>query len=471
MESRPVKKHVLHIIFFIGFFALICYSAAVSLAGTTPDNASFFAARRQVLMERMGEGIAVFIPEEMDKDFYYLTGFDRMPAACLLLPEEKKYVLFLQPGNPAQLIWTGKRFSLDEAKRLFGADEAYPMSQLQTVFNRYARGKERLYYGFNNEDFNSQVIRLLRRGREGMPVEVRSPLSWIHAMRVVKDGLERGHLRRAVDITCEALREVMAAAKPGMFEYELEALLEYVYQKNAARPGFPSIVGSGPNATILHYEENSRKTEDGDLVLMDVGAEAGHYTADVTRTFPVNGKFSSLQRDLYDIVLEANVKAAESVRPGRGLYEIHMTGVEVIKEGLFRLGLITDLENDWQYRVWLMYNTNHWIGLDVHDVGGRGPNDGVGMLLEPGMVFTIEPGIYINPTSLDGIQRKLGRSAPKDKKELEAFVEAVTPAFQKYLNIGVRIEDDVLVTETGGEVLSRKVPKAAEAIEALMGRK
>jgi Xaa-Pro aminopeptidase len=228
-------------------------------------------------------------------------------------------------------------------------------------------------------------------------------------------------------------------------------------------------VGSGPNTTILHYESNRRKTEDGDLVLMDVGAEVGRYTADVTRTFPVNGRFSPEQREVYEIVLEANRRAVSFVAPDVGLYQVHTQALQVIRDGLLRLGLITDPESDWQTGVWLMYNTNHWIGLDVHDVGGRGPRDGVGMKLIPGMVLTVEPGIYVGEHSLKIVESRMqGRVSPARRREMEEFIAAVKPAVARYMNIGIRIEDDVLVTAEGHEVLSRGAPKSIRDIEALM---
>jgi len=203
---------------------------------------------------------------------------------------------------------------------------------------------------------------------------------------------------------------------------------------------------------------------------MDVGAEYGHYTADVTRTIPVNGRFSTKQKEIYEVVLQAQKEAIQIAAPGVGIYEINNRGVEVIKEGLYRLGLITDKNSQWQHRAWLMYNISHWVGLDVHDVGGRGPDDGKGRRFEPGMVFTVEPGLYIREETLEYLPTMLGRSGAT-KEELEAFVNAVRPAVQKYANIGIRIEDDILVTESGHEILSSKAPKEIDAIEKLMKKK
>jgi Xaa-Pro aminopeptidase len=260
----------------------------------------------------------------------------------------------------------------------------------------------------------------------------------------------------------------MKSVEPGMFEYEIQALIEYVFRKEGAfGPGFESIVGSGKNATILHYESNSRQSQNGDLLLMDIGADFQHYTADVTRTIPINGKFTQEQKEIYEVVLTSQKAAIAHVKPGRGIREIHNKGVEVLKDGLFDLGLITDKSSDWQHRVWLMYNISHWLGLDVHDVGGRGSDDGVGRLLEPGMVLTVEPGVYINEKSLEDIGLKLG-NRPPEENEIHDFVSAVKPVVKKYMDIGIRIEDDILVTVEGFENLSRQAPKEIEDIETLM---
>jgi len=203
---------------------------------------------------------------------------------------------------------------------------------------------------------------------------------------------------------------------------------------------------------------------------MDVGAEYGHYTADVTRTIPVSGKFSARQKEIYDVVLQAQKQAIKIAAPGVGIYEINNRGAEMIKQGLYSLGLITDKSSKWQHRAWLMYNISHWVGLDVHDVGGRGPDDGKGRKLEPGMVFTVEPGIYIREETLKNLPTMLGRFGPKEE-ELDDFINTVRPAVQKYANIGIRIEDDVLITEAGHEILSSKAPKEIADIERLMKKK
>jgi Xaa-Pro aminopeptidase len=448
----------------------------VSEANTSQDTdfyrAEYFAKRRQALMQKMDGGIAIVSTSTAfpNKNFYYLTGFDETEAACLLIPGEKEeFVLFVRPDNPSRTLWTGKRHGIEGAVRAFGADRAFPLDELQSALARYLRGKTKIYHSTKDKEYLDKIHKLNSVSQSDAPQEVIDLTPEIHALRLVKDTEEVRLLSKAIDITCEALNEVMRAARPEMYEYELEAILEYIFHKKGSpRPGFPSIVGSGINTTILHYESNRRQTRDGELVLMDVGAEYGRYTADVTRTFPINGSFSPRQREVYEIVLAANKKAIAFIKPGVGLYEVNTQAVEVVKEGLLRLGLITDKDSSWQTRVWLMYNTNHWIGLDVHDVGGRGPRGRIGMRLQPGMVLTVEPGIYVGPHSLAVLEQRLLSSSADRKAEIQAFIQVVKPTVEKYMNIGIRIEDDVLVTSDGHEVLSRKAAKEIKEIERLM---
>ena len=452
---------------------LIIFSVFVSgLLDAEDFNKEIFQKRRQQLMEQMDGGIAVLRSAGNMSDFYYLTGLYDQNAIILIIPEEKeKYIMFIQPTSPSRELWTGKHPGLEEAKTVFGADAAYPISEFDKSLFRYLRGKSKVYVSFRDKELYDKLIPMIRSPYGSEPVPVVDPLLYIHEMRLIKDTEEIRLMRKAAEITSESLIEVMKAVEPGMFEYEVEAIIEYIFRKSGAeRPGFPSIVGSGPNSTILHYEDNNRQTQDGDLLLMDVGAEYGHYTADVTRTIPVNGRFSTKQKEIYEVVLQAQKEAIQIAAPGVGIYEINNRGVKVIKEGLYRLGLITDKNSQWQHRAWLMYNISHWVGLDVHDVGGRGPDDGKGRRFEPGMVFTVEPGLYIREETLEYLPTMLGRSGAT-KEELEAFVNAVRPAVQKYANIGIRIEDDILVTESGHEILSSKAPKEIDAIEKLMKKK
>jgi len=440
--------------------------------GAQDTKKDIFKKRRQTLMERMEGGIAVIRGAGNISDFYYLTGLHDENAAIFLVPEaEEKYIMFIRPSSPVRELWSGKHPGLEEAKAVFGADKAYPINDFDKLFSRYLRGKSKVYVSFRDKELYDEIIPMIRSPYGSEPVQVLDPSSYIHEMRLIKDAEEIRLMRKAADITCDALIEVMKAVQPGMFEYEAEAIIEFIFRTNGAQgPGFPSIVGSGPNSTILHYDANERLMQDGDLLLMDVGAEYGHYKSDVTRTIPVNGKFSKEQEEIYEVVLQAQKEAIKIAAPGVGIYAINDRGVDVIKEGLFKLGLITDINSTWQHRAWLMYNISHWVGLDVHDVGGRGPADEKGWKFKPGMVFTVEPGLYIREETLENLQAMLGRTEVK-KEELDDFISKVSPAVQKYANIGIRIEDDVLVTENGYEILSSRAPKEIDAIEKLMKKK
>lgn len=431
-----------------------------------------FEKRRQTLMEKMEGGIAVFSGAGNLSDFYYLTGLYDETAVIFIIPgADEKYIMFIRPSSPVRELWSGKHPGLEEAKAVFGADKAYPINDFDKLFSRYLRGKSKVYVSFRDKELYDEIIPMIRSPYGSEPVQVLDPSSYIHEMRLIKDAEEIRLMRKAADITCDALIEVMKAVQPGMFEYEAEAIIEFIFRTNGAQgPGFPSIVGSGPNSTILHYDANERLMQDGDLLLMDVGAEYGHYKSDVTRTIPVNGKFSKEQEEIYEVVLQAQKEAIKIAAPGVGIYAINDRGVDVIKEGLFKLGLITDINSTWQHRAWLMYNISHWVGLDVHDVGGRGPADEKGWKFKPGMVFTVEPGLYIREETLENLQAMLGRTEVK-KEELDDFISKVSPAVQKYANIGIRIEDDVLVTENGYEILSSRAPKEIDAIEKLMKKK
>jgi Xaa-Pro aminopeptidase len=285
---------------------------------------------------------------------------------------------------------------------------------------------------------------------------------YINDLRTIKSQYEIDMMQKAINITVEAHKEAMKATEPDMFEYEIAGLIKYIYLKNGSvRSGFPSIIGSGPNSTILHYEKNERKMQDNDMVVMDIGAEYGMYSADVTRTIPVNGEFSDAQKDIYRIVLASQKAGVEITKPGITLNDISKKSTDIIKDGLLKLGLITDKESRWQTAVWFMHGVSHGLGLDTHDPGGyRNQN------LQPGMVFTVEPGIYIAPNALENayMMQRMGIS----KEEIDAFVEKVKPAYEKYKNIGVRIEDDVLVTESGYKNLSKRAPREIDEIEEMM---
>ncbi|HEY0405852.1 MAG TPA: Xaa-Pro aminopeptidase [Pyrinomonadaceae bacterium] len=341
------------------------------------------------------------------------------------------------------------------------ATTATAATGFEALFSAMASNEARLYLLLPSRETDSREYKQEQnfasqsaRVATGFNVTTAAPI--FAEMRLRKSPMELKILQHAIDITTEAFGRSMAVAARSQWEYEVEAEVEYTFKRrNADQWGYPSIVGCGPNATTLHYVESQGRILPGKLLLMDVGAEYGHYTADVTRTFPVNGKFTPEQAEVYNIVYNAQEAAARATKPGAVFpNDIHGAALEVVKDGLLRLGLITDRNSD-QYRIWFMHGTSHWLGMNVHDVGGRG------VKLEPGMVFTNEPGIYIREDALDYLPK-----TPENEK----FIAAIRPAFEKYKNIGVRIEDDMLVTDTGARWLTEALPRSISDIESMMAR-
>lgn len=386
-------------------------------------------ARRAALAERLDGGVAALrsaeersvegdYPQDSDyresNDFFYLTGLER-PGGWLVVGPAGRMVLYLPERDPAQEQWTGPKLGPGaEATEWSGIGDVRPASALRAELGALLGSSEVVY--------TEPAILPLVDSLAGPGVELRDVREETAALRLVKDADEIARLRRAIDITAEALRTAMQAVEPGWWEYEIEALVEYTFRRRGAeRVGFPSIVGSGPNSTVLHYDKNRRQTEAGDLVVADVGAEFGYYTADVTRTFPVSGRFTDRQRALYRLVLGAQQAAIDAVRPGVTVGELNRIAREYMRT---RSGALCGAVACDRFFV---HGLSHWLGMDVHDVGVYGTP------LRPGMVLTIEPGLYL----------------PDEE-------------------IGIRIEDDVLVTEHGAEILSADVPREPEAIERLM---
>ncbi|HEY0005345.1 MAG TPA: Xaa-Pro aminopeptidase [Pyrinomonadaceae bacterium] len=422
-------------------------------------------------IERMGQDSVAIIPGgreatrsndtqyrfRQDSDFLYLTGFEEPDSIAVITPQqEQRYTLFVRPRDPEREIWDGPRAGVEGAVRDYGADAAYPLAEFEEKLGDLINGAQNLYYliGNGNNELEEIVIKQIRRmrtmGRKGItaPQAIIDPGSILHEMRLFKTEEEIALMQRAADIAAEAHREAMKAARPGMNEYEIEALIEYIFRRSGANaPAYGSIIGSGANATILHYINNNGTMRDGDLLLIDAGAEYKGYASDITRTFPVSGRFTPAQRDIYNLVLEAQTSCIEMVRPGISIDELHQRSVEILTEGMARLGLLKgdteELIKEEKYKQFYMHRLGHYLGIDVHDVG-RYHVAGESRRLEAGMVKTIEPGLYISPET-------------KDIPE-------------KYLGIGVRIEDDVLVTEDGSRVLSKNAPKQVEEIEELMAR-
>jgi Xaa-Pro aminopeptidase len=400
-----------------------------------------------------------------NSDFFYLTGFEEPDAIAVIAPAaEKKYTLFVRPRDPEQEIWHGFRAGVEGAVRDYRADEAFSISEFEQKLPEILDGPQILYYAFGNggAELDQKIIRQLALMRESNrkplepPQTIIDPSSILHEMRVFKNPEEIEIMQRAADIAAEAHVEAMKAVQPGMKEYEVEALIESIFRRHgAAGPSYTSIIGSGANATILHYIDNTGTLGDGELLLIDAGAEYKGYASDITRTFPINGRFTPAQRDIYDLVLETQVSCIDMVRPGVRLEDLKNHSVEMLTEGMVRLGLLKGdpkkLIEEKKYLQFYMHNLGHFLGIDVHDAG-RYYFHRESRPAEPGMVMTIEPGLYISADT-SNIPEEFNRDIP-----------------EKYLGIGVRIEDDVLVTENGARVLTHKVPKDPAEIEALMAK-
>jgi Xaa-Pro aminopeptidase len=400
-----------------------------------------------------------------NSDFFYLTGFEEPDAIAVIAPSEaKKFTLFVRPRDPERAIWDGYRAGVEGAKSDYSADEAFPIADFDAKLPDILDGPASLYYAFGhaNSELDEKIIRQLALMRETNrrplepPQTIVDPTLILHEMRVFKSETEVEIMQRAADIAAAAHVEAMKTVRAGMKEYEVEALLEASFRRQgAAGSSYTSIVGSGANATTLHYITNQDTLRDGDLLLVDAGAEYLGYASDITRTFPINGKFTEAQRDIYDLVLKTQMSCIDMVRPGVRLEDLKTHSVEMLTEGMAKLGLLkgdpAKLIAEKKYMQFYMHNLGHFLGIDVHDAG-RYYFNGESRPAEPGMVMTIEPGLYISP----------------DTKNIPEGFNQDVPA--KYLGIGVRIEDDVLVTEKGARVLTDKVPKDAGEIEALMAK-
>jgi Xaa-Pro aminopeptidase len=427
-----------------------------------------YVARRQRVLEAIHPGVLLLpsapsalrngdVPFEyrQDSDFYYLTGFEE-PGSTLVLvsPAEQGFTLFVRQRDPVREAWDGPRAGLEGATRDWGADQAWPCEELQARLVDLLRNRSRLFYRLGRDrSLDDSVLRtiaeLRTQSRKGVwwPSEVIDPEKVLHELRVKKTPTELELVRRAVAITAEAVSLAMAEARPGRYEYEIEALVRGTFLRlGAERIAFSPTVASGPNATVLHYRRNDRVLGEGELLLLDVGCEYHYYAADVSRTIPVSGTFSRPQARIYELVLRAQEAALAAVRPAATLEEIHQIALGVITEGLAELGLIvgppTEALQEKRYEPFFMHRTSHYLGMDVHDVGLY-HHEGTPRPLEPGMLITVEPGIYVAENA------------------------NVPPEYQ---GIGVRIEDDVLVTDDGHVVLSADIPKSVEDIERVCRR-
>ncbi|MCC6464515.1 MAG: aminopeptidase P N-terminal domain-containing protein [Planctomycetes bacterium] len=454
-------------------------------------DSAIFRRRRDELLRRMQPGVAVFpaarvYPRNGDvshdyrqhSDFFYLTGFEEPGSLALVIKEHGQhgFVLFVPKRDKMMEIWNGRRAGPEGATSRYGADAAFTVDEIDTKVPEYLRNVQRLYVHLGEDDeFDQRVtgwlnkVRAMKRQGFNAPSELHDPAQILSDMRLIKTEDDLRYLRRSCRITAEAHKAAMRATRPGLHEYEVQAEVEYVFRKHGChRNGYGSIVASGDNANILHYHENDAVLRDGDLLLVDAGSEFGYYSADITRTWPVSGRFSEAQAEVYNWVLKAQLASIDCVRSGRSFREGHNRAVEVLTEGIVAMGLlkgepkkIIAAQEQWDedvklkkvdpakdrekapktYREFYMHNTGHWLGMDVHDVGDYKNGDDW-VALRPGCVLTVEPGLYI--------------------------AQERTDVPEKYRGIGVRIEDDVLVTTGEPDVLTKDCPKTVEDIEALM---
>ena len=425
-----------------------------------------FSRRRKRLMGMMEEdSIAIqptsperfrnrdiHYPYRADSDFYYLTGFEEPEAVMVIIPgrDQGEYVLFCRERDPDREIWDGARAGLEGACESYGADDAFPIEDLDEILPGLLENRDVIYYTMGRHaDFDQRVLRWVNavrtRGRAGVsaPDQFVALSHMIHEMRLYKSRAELKTMKKAAAISVEAHRNAMRYCEPGLYEYELEAELVKTFMQHGARsPAYPSIVGSGENACVLHYISNDTQTKENDLVLIDAGAEFECYASDITRTFPVSGSFTDAQREVYELVLEAQEAAIEKVIPGNHWNDPHEAAVKVLNKGLHELGILKGtpaktLKSE-AYRKYYMHRTGHWIGMDVHDVGDYKVGD-EWRLLEPGMVMTVEPGLYFAPGT-----RGLAK---------------------RWWGIGVRIEDDVAVTRDGNDVLTGALEKYPDDVK------
>jgi Xaa-Pro aminopeptidase len=431
-------------------------------------NQKDFARRRRQLMRMIGKGGIAILPAaptrirnrdvehayRQDSDFHYLTGFPEPEAVAVLMPGRAhgEYALFCRDRDPERETWDGRRAGPEGAVRDFEADDAFPITDIDDILPGMLEHSERVYYTMGlNAEFDRRLLGWVNQLRAAAKTGVTTPAEFValdhllHDMRLFKSRSEVAAMRKAARIAAGAHVRAMRACRPGMMEYEIEAEFLHEFRRHDATTSYQPIVGGGANGCILHYIENRDRLVEGELLLIDAGCEYECYASDITRTFPVSGRFSPVQRALYEVVLEAQLAAIARIRPGNHWNEPHDAAVRALTRGLVRLGLlkgrVPTLIKNGDYRRFFMHRTGHWLGLDVHDVGDYKVGD-EWRILEPGMVMTVEPGLYIAPGT---------RGVPR-----------------KWWGTGIRIEDDVLVTAAGAEVLSADAPKDPDEIERLM---
>lgn len=435
------------------------------LGGFSPDT---FRRRRERTLAGLNDGVLVLpaapelfrsrdteYPYRPDSELFYLTGVVEPSAVAVLRPGEKEqFILFVREREPEMELWTGERLGPDRARELFGADLVHPISELETKLPALLLGPRSIYYRWGATARTDRIVLdALARGRARGPRKGTGPRAVVDPgeilddQRLIKDADEVALLRRAAAITVDGFRAALAATAPGVGEWEIEAILDGSFRRSGGDgPGYETIVGGGKNACVLHYVQNGAALAAGDLVVVDAGAALGLYHADITRSFPVSGRFTGEQRAVYEVVEAARGAAVAATRPGATLAGIHRATEEVMTAGLVELGILSGdvatLVEEEKHRPFYPHQTSHWLGLDVHDVGDY-VRRGEPRVLEPGMVFTVEPGLYFRPG---------------------------TPESERFAGIGVRVEDDLLVTASGHENLTGALPTAADEVAALVGR-
>lgn len=451
-------------------FVLCAHAAAQPFQPET----KVFADRRLEFSKHMEPGsIAIFPSKPMalrnldvhhdyrqESNFYYLSGFEEPESILLLNPSHSRYkfIMYVRDRNVRREIYDGTEAGPAGAMREFGADTALYVSDMKRTLHTFIGHDRTIYYTFGiNPTFDDIMKDLVIEKRAGGNWPMVDPSAILAGMRLIKKPADFGMgLQRAIDISVQAHIEAMKSVEPGMYEYEIQGVFEYVFRKmGSPRNGYGCIVGSGPNSGVLHYGSNSRKLQDGEVVLMDCAAEYGYYTSDITRTVPVNGAFSKEQRAIYQIVLAAQNAGIRMVKPGLEKAAIDREIDEVLGAGLVRLGFIKDKKD---FKLFTLHGYAHWLGLDVHDVGAY-TVEGKSRNLEPGMLFTVEPGVYVRSDVFD----RMKHAGYSDED-----IAALRPHIEPYMHVGVRIEDNILVTETGYRDLTAGVPKEIDDIEALM---
>ncbi len=457
-----------------------------SVLAYTPEQKEGFQKRIATVLDSMDQGYLILKSSDQwsqnrhefrsNNYFYYLTGYASSGSYLILVKQDEEQVFLSKPYTNLRMeIYNGRQPSAKEILDQYGADSVLSFNEVRMMIGDILSSGSPVYLDMKNRSLMDDLNKLQE---DLSKIDMRDAGTILDEMRVFKEPMEVLRMQKACNITAKSLTKVLNQCKPEMFEYEMEAVIEGTFLEYGSHmPGFPSIVGSGPNSTTLHYEPNTRLMEDGDLLLMDIGADYGYYSADITRTIPVNGKFSTEQRTIYQLVLDAQKAAIEQMIPGNGVRDGHLAGRKVMNEGLAKLGLITDPDANWQIQFYCIHGSSHYLGMDVHDVGDYEINPLLsdtdstgksksGRILEPGMVLTIEPGIYIRENGLDQAFEMFSHQA--DSSEIADFVDRVGPLYEQYMNIGVRIEDDILITSDGNLVLSRYAPKEVEDIEQLM---